>query len=274
MSDTISQQFEKCGLKPAYIIVVFVFCMFAMEFTVRTGANAGWWPRMGHERDLLVRIGAIGIAFGMFSCIRAIREAIVSMFRAPAIPLRWTDLLLALAVNYSWSLGVNMVSVVMPTLHLDAAYYYAFWGYQESARTWSPGHWVLLAFSLGVLTPVLEEFFFRGMLFSAWRGRRSLLASVLLSSFVFGIIHGRMTVLAFGAGIVLALLFIHFRSLWPGIIVHGVYNVLQITPGLSSLTQIKALSEITSWTAWTVEIALAVAFFPLAFLFWCRFRPA
>ncbi len=273
MSDPVSQSFERSGLKPAHILVVLVFCIFAMEFAVRTGANAGWWPRVGHERDLLVRIGAIAIALGMFSCIRAIREAIVAMFRAPSIPLRWTDILLALAVGYSWSLGVHMVAIAMPTMHLDAAYYYSFWGYRETAPAWDPGHWVLLAFSMGVLTPVLEEFFFRGMLLGAWRARRSLIASVLLSSFVFGIIHGRTTVLAFGFGIVFALLFIRYRSLWPGIIVHGVHNVLQVTPGLISFTQEKARSEITSWTAWTTEIALTAAFFPLAYLFWRRFRP-
>lgn len=274
MPDNIAQRIEAAGLKPGYILVVLLFAVFAMEFAIRSGAGEGWWDRAGHARDFLLRVGAIGIGIGFFACFRDLRVAMREMFRRPSHPVSMADFLLALAVAYAWGLGVHHATIVMPSVFVERDYFFPFWGFIETSRRWLPGEWVLLAISMGVLTPIIEELFYRGMLLNAWRARRPLVWAVLLSSIVFGLVHGRSAILAAGIGAVLALVYLRYRSLWPAIALHGIYNILQITPGLIDFTQKKSLAEVTHFSAWSVEIALAIAFFPLAAIFWRRFKPA
>jgi membrane protease YdiL (CAAX protease family) len=184
------------------------------------------------------------------------------------------DLLLALALAYAWCMGVHHALVIMPSVWANPTQFYHFWGVGRIFRTDSIGNWLLVAAWIGVATPILEELFFRGLLLDAWCASRSTLASVFLSSTVFGLTHGRTAIMAFGLGVVLAIVYLRYRSLWPCIAIHGAYNVLQITPGLTALTQGKSYSAAGSVSAWIFELGLTVAFVPLAILFWRRFRPA
>lgn len=76
-----------------------------------------------------------------------------------------------------------------------------------------------------VLTPVGEEFFFRGVLtsgllrFGPWVG-------ILVSAAIFALAHGINPVLpvAFIVGIVNGILFHRTGSVWPGVVVHAVNN--------------------------------------------------
>jgi len=84
------------------------------------------------------------------------------------------------------------------------------------------------AFVLCILAPFAEEVLFRGMLFQ-WLARRfGLWTGVLASAFIFSIIHASIFGFAnlFVLGIFAALLLRTSRSLWPGIILHSLWNVL------------------------------------------------
>jgi membrane protease YdiL (CAAX protease family) len=84
-----------------------------------------------------------------------------------------------------------------------------------------------------VVTPIGEEFLFRGVLFTALQ-RYGAWAAVIASAAVFALAHGINPVLpvAFVVGVVTALLFRRTRSVWPGVVVHGVNNALAATAPL------------------------------------------
>lgn len=84
---------------------------------------------------------------------------------------------------------------------------------------------VILSVGVG---PLVEELFFRGVLYGWLRQRTRPLVALLGSSLLFALYHGipLMIPVFFVAGMVFALVYERSRSLWPAIITHGAYNAL------------------------------------------------
>ncbi len=80
-----------------------------------------------------------------------------------------------------------------------------------------------------ILTPLGEEFVFRGVIANALN-RYGAWAGVVGSAAIFGIVHGFNVILfdAFMVGILNGLLFRKTNSVWPGVVVHIVYNSLNL----------------------------------------------
>jgi membrane protease YdiL (CAAX protease family) len=87
-----------------------------------------------------------------------------------------------------------------------------------------------MLFLAGFAAPFGEELLFRGVLYTLFRERWGVWFSVLLSSLLFGIIHGNLAVglTGFLLGIVAAVVFEYSRSLWTAILVHSINNSLKI----------------------------------------------
>lgn len=80
-----------------------------------------------------------------------------------------------------------------------------------------------------ILTPLGEEFVFRGVIANALN-RYGAWAGVVGSAAIFGVVHGFNVILfdAFMAGILTGILFRKTGSIWPGVVVHIVYNGLNL----------------------------------------------
>lgn len=121
---------------------------------------------------------------------------------------------------------IVVVSLTGPPSNLQA-------DYREAATTGG----VALAGALlagAVLTPIGEEFLFRGVLATSL-SRYGPWISVLASSAVFAIAHGINYILpvAFVVGVVAALLLRRTGSVWPGVVVHATNNAYSlIVPAL------------------------------------------
>lgn len=87
-----------------------------------------------------------------------------------------------------------------------------------------------LIFLAGFAAPVGEELLFRGVLYTMLRERWGIWPGVLISSLIFGLIHGDLAVglTAFLLGILLALVFEYSHSLWTSILVHTINNSIKI----------------------------------------------
>ena len=87
------------------------------------------------------------------------------------------------------------------------------------------------------IAPIVEEFFFRGFLYQALRGRLGVAMGAVTSGVIFGAIHleapAQMGVLAI-LGVILALLFERTKSLWPCILLHAVNNAIAFQYVLST----------------------------------------
>lgn len=86
------------------------------------------------------------------------------------------------------------------------------------------------ALLIGVVVPIAEEAFFRGLIFGWIRSRFGLIAGVLLSSLLFSAVHVFDVVLlpVFLLGMLFAVIYALSKSLWPAIAAHGLHNTMQL----------------------------------------------
>lgn len=131
----------------------------------------------------------------------------------------------------SYAVLLAVASALVPNLNLQQQQDI---GFQQV----SGGLELLVTFlSLVVLPPIVEETFFRGFLFTSFRRRMGLWASIVLTSLLFAVPHllesqtpGSLLWVAgidtFVLSVVLCLLREKTGSLWPGILLHGFKNGL------------------------------------------------
>ena len=86
----------------------------------------------------------------------------------------------------------------------------------------------LALFLGGVVAPVAEEVFFRGYLYAGARHVWGVAWGAVVSSVVFAVVHVVPGVLPpiFVMALIFVLIYERTRSIWPGIILHGVVNSL------------------------------------------------
>lgn len=114
--------------------------------------------------------------------------------------------------------------------------------------------WMVL-FTSALVPAVVEEFFFRGFVLSAFRGRTSKTRAVIYSSLLFAVFHvvtGSVLsierfVPTFLLGVALGTLAVQSGVLWPGILAHAIHNGL-----LFWLTRFRP-EELQDWLGTTNE---------------------
>lgn len=84
---------------------------------------------------------------------------------------------------------------------------------------------VMLVLAAGV-APLVEEFFFRGLVHRWFSERSSLWIALPVSSLIFAVLHGLPQLIAplFVIGCLLAWLYEKCRSIWPCVVMHAIFN--------------------------------------------------
>ena len=82
----------------------------------------------------------------------------------------------------------------------------------------------------GIAVPILEELFFRGLVYSWLRNRLAAASAIPLSALIFALVHWRVEVMvvAFAMGCLLAWLYERSRSILPCILLHQSFNIAQL----------------------------------------------
>lgn len=99
----------------------------------------------------------------------------------------------------------------------------------QTAAQGGPLSMFILLITGAILTPLSEEFVFRGVIANALN-RYGPWAGIVGSAAIFGVVHGFTVILldAFMVGVLVAYLFRKTGSIWPGVVVHIVYNSLNL----------------------------------------------
>jgi hypothetical protein len=88
--------------------------------------------------------------------------------------------------------------------------------------------WIILVAAASVVGPAAEEIIYRGVLFGFLRRRHAFVAAALISSLVFAVTHVSPVVLvtALPLGMFLCLMYERLGSIVPGMILHGLWNLM------------------------------------------------
>lgn len=85
---------------------------------------------------------------------------------------------------------------------------------------------IIYVLSVAIITPIKEEILFRGILYRFLEKKYNFLVGIIISSFIFGILHGGLLITATIMGMVFAMLYKKTQSIIPSIILHIVWNLL------------------------------------------------
>lgn len=85
---------------------------------------------------------------------------------------------------------------------------------------------VILAICIGI--PFYEELLFRGLIFSTLSNKYGTWLSLVISSVIFGLLHGDVFLATSMFGLVLGYLFYKTKSLLPGMLIHMIWNSLSV----------------------------------------------
>ena len=78
------------------------------------------------------------------------------------------------------------------------------------------------------IAPIMEEFVFRGMILNRLIVKIGVQKAVIISSIIFGALHGEAIVGASLFGVVMGLLYLHTQSLWAPILLHVANNAVAV----------------------------------------------
>lgn len=89
------------------------------------------------------------------------------------------------------------------------------------------GFWQALVVTV-LLAPFIEEILFRGLLFTSFSRKYSVVVSIILSGLIFALVHLEPTriILVLPMGIYLAVMYHRLNSIVPGIFLHASWNLL------------------------------------------------
>lgn len=124
-------------------------------------------------------------------------------------------------ISIAFSLALNNLVLLSDLAEYSIAY-------QETAEVlYSPSLMVQIL-CLGIVTPIMEEYIFRGLIFKRLRNRFSVRRAIVSSALFFGIYHGNLVQMIYGtlSGILLAYLYEKYGSLKAPTLAHMLMNTV------------------------------------------------
>ncbi len=170
-------------------------------------------------------------------------------------------LLLLPLVGVTAAVGVNGLVAISGLIELSETY-------QEVSEILYTGSPIVLILSAAVIAPLVEELLFRGLLYKRLREHAPQIPAMVLSSMLFGLIHGNLVQFVYATmiGIFLAYVYDKFKTIWAPIIFHAGANLFSIIVTLLSgetsadVTQATPLGEFMLFTVVLLAITFLLLF--------------
>jgi len=212
---------------PLALWSTFVLGFATLSYTLRF--TSGKPPK-----DLLYKWSAVAGNLIQFAIIAAIVYGIAGLSRdrrgvlALRRPTSWRT---AIRIGIGVGIGIFVLTVILTPL-LEP-------GREQGVTpdTWQPGHaaaYVANGIVVAVVAPIVEELTFRGLGYSLL-ARYGRWTAIIGTGIAFGLAHGLVEAFpllaAFGIG--LAYLRSRVNSVYPGMIVHGLFNAIALTIAVS-----------------------------------------
>lgn len=157
----------------------------------------------------------------------------------------------------------NLISM-SPLVHLSK-------GFAEANRNFYGSTFVIELMGSAVVTPILEELLFRGIVYGRLREMTGKITAVIISSFIFGALHFNLVqfVYAFLLGMVLSLVMECTGHLYGAVVMHMTANFLAV---VRTETGFLGHTADGSPGAWLFSLACLLAGLAIFVIYWrdCR----
>lgn len=151
-----------------------------------------------------------------FAVMRRGRVRLGALLRWPSLGTYWFVVAGMLVVQFIFSLAaITLTELVAPWM-------------DDSLAGVGEGSLLVAVIGLAILPPLVEEIAFRGILLERFAVKWRVGVAVVVAAVLFGILHAD-PVGAGMFGVVTGLLYLRTGSLWPGIIIHFVNNLVAVT---------------------------------------------
>jgi membrane protease YdiL (CAAX protease family) len=119
------------------------------------------------------------------------------------------------------ALIIALVSYVFPSFNANQSQNNDF---TASVKT----HFSLTLIALVIIPPIIEETVFRGFIFPAIARKWGIWGGAIASSALFGLAHwqANVSIYTFALGLVLCFLYVKLKSIFPGMLIHMLNNLL------------------------------------------------
>ncbi|MGR6546569.1 CPBP family intramembrane glutamic endopeptidase [Paenibacillus tundrae] len=87
---------------------------------------------------------------------------------------------------------------------------------------------IFAALAISIIIPFFEELLFRGLLFTTLSNKYGAWWAIIISSLIFGMLHGGVFIATSIFGLVFGYIFYKTKSLIPGIVLHMIWNSLSV----------------------------------------------
>lgn len=149
------------------------------------------------------------------------KEVAAGILANQAAPL--SKYVLVAGISIPFSLGLNNLILFMNLAKYSEAY-------QEAAESFYSPSFLTQILCLGIISPIVEELIFRGLIFKRLRRRMAVKQAIVMSGLMFGFYHGNLVQMIYGslAGILLAYLYEKYGSVKAPILAHICMNCVAI----------------------------------------------
>ncbi|HLX23936.1 MAG TPA: type II CAAX endopeptidase family protein [Usitatibacter sp.] len=260
------------GAVRAWHVVFILLVAYVVAEVAATKLTQGLDPTVRGQLYPLLN-GSINalIALVFVLIVPEFRRSLPILFAMPSSKPRATDLMWAFLAMLCWGYGIYLTAFLAPLMQVKPEWFTAM-GFHDTMAPLGARHFAI-AFGSVLLAPIAEELMNRGFLMNLWIARWGVWGGVIASSIVFGLFHRQHALFAAVMGFAFALVYLKYDSLWPGIAMHAAYNLLVFDPLLGQVVWVKNHASIQDLSNWIPEMIVAVLFFPVAYIFWRRFRP-
>jgi membrane protease YdiL (CAAX protease family) len=250
-----------------FIITISMLVADVASLYATRGESAAFRPL---ARELMRYLISSAVILAFIVAVPEFRQSLPALFARPS-QARAVDLAVAFAFTLCWGYGIYRFVICLPVV-LAHPHAFRVLNFHEALPPFE-ARYLLLHAGTVLVAPVAEELLFRGYLMNLWISRWGLWAGVLLSSLVFGLFHVERVAFAAPLGIIFALVYLRYDSLWPGIALHASYNLLAFPWLLGGFFYVKQKATFAQIESWAAEIILSLVFIPMAIVFWRRFGP-
>ncbi|MCI8387637.1 MAG: CPBP family intramembrane metalloprotease [Clostridiales bacterium] len=198
---------------------------------------------MQYSLHLTLLSGALTLLTYMI-VIKARKKKLCREFGLTKLPLSQIPILFALGAALNVFVSMAMSLIPFPAEWVES--------YVESADMLTNSGVLMMVLTTVIAAPIVEEITFRGMFYSRLKQGMPMFAAMLISSWVFGMMHGEIIWVIYASllGFLLVWVSEKYRSLTASIIVHFAFNLF------GSLTDL--LGEISDITFFTLLISSAL----------------